>query len=132
MIEILQDTQHENVIGIKVSGALVHADYEKFVPMLEEIIAKHGKLRCYFEMHDFHGVTPRAIWDETKFDVKHCKDIERCAVVGEKKWLEWMTKFSTVIFRSAELRYFDVSEKEQAWEWIGAEKKCSCGCACHK
>ena len=91
MIEILEKSSGK-VLGLRVNGKLVHEDYQKFVPMLEEMIQKHGSIRCYFEMAEFHGITPHALWDELKFDIKHCRDVERCAVVGEKTSHEWMTK----------------------------------------
>ncbi len=131
MIEFLKS--EGKAIGIKVNGKLVHADYEKFVPMLEEIIEKHGSFRCYCEMADFAGMSAHAVWDEIKFDIKHCGQIERCAVVGEKHSHEWMTKVGNMFFPKATMKYFDVSEKDAAWAWtvegLAAEGSCGCGCS---
>ncbi|MCK4846227.1 MAG: STAS/SEC14 domain-containing protein, partial [Deltaproteobacteria bacterium] len=49
--------------------------------------------------------------------VKHHGDLERMALVGEKKWEKWMASF-TKPFTKAEVRYFDASEVDQAWEWL--------------
>jgi hypothetical protein len=117
MIEIL-DQSSENVFGMRISGKVLHEDYEKFVPMLEKLIEKHGRVRCLIEMIDFQGVGLRALWDEIKFDVRHARRIERCAVVGDKAWEAWMTKLSRLIFVNATLRYFDVADRETAREWI--------------
>ena len=117
MFTVLDQSQGK-VIGLKVDGKLVHADYQKFVPMLEEIIAGHGSLRCFCELTNFKGITPHALWDEIKFDTKHCKHIERCAVVGDKHSHKWMTNVGGAIFRTAEMKYFDVSETDKAWHWI--------------
>jgi len=129
MIEMLEKSSG-NVVGVKINGRLVHEDYEQFLPKLESLIQEHGSLRWYCEMADFHGITPRAAWDEMKFDVKHRKDIERVAVVGDKASHEWMAKLSKWVFHSAEIRYFDVADADAAWEWVreGAEVPCSCGC----
>ncbi len=69
-------------------------------------------------MTDFHGIELRALWDEMKFDVHHAWQIERCAVVGDRAWEAWMSKLSRPIFSLAEIRFFDVAERDKAWEWI--------------
>lgn len=117
MFEILEKSSG-NVIGIKVRGKLVHEDYAQVVPKLEQMIEEHGSIRCYCELADFHGITPQAFWDELKFDTKHCKDIERCAMVGDPSWHQWMSKIGQMIFSKAALRYFDQSQSQEAWDWI--------------
>jgi SpoIIAA-like len=117
MIEVLSRGSGK-VFGMNVSGKLLHQDYERFVPMLEKLIQEHGAIRCLVEMTDLHGIELRALWDEIKFDVRHARQIERCAVVGDKAWEAWMTRLSRPIFLNAEIRFFDQSEREKAWEWI--------------
>jgi len=126
MFEILERSSG-NVIGVRVSGKLLHEDYKQFVPKLEAIIKEHGSLRCVCELEDFHGIEFHALWDEMKFDVKHCRDIERCAIVGAKRWQEWMAKLGKLIFWSAEMKFFDASESDKAWEWVEERQFCGCG-----
>jgi SpoIIAA-like len=117
MIEILSRTSGK-VFGMRVSGKLLHQDYQRFVPMLEKLIDDHGSIRCLVAMTDLHGVELRALWDEVKFDVRHARQIERCAVVGDRAWEAWMTRLSRPIFFNAEIRFFDLADREKAWEWI--------------
>jgi len=117
MIEML-DQSKGKVLGMRVSGKLAHQDYERFVPLLEKLIEEHGSVRCLVEMTDLHGIEPRALWDEIKFDVRHAWQIERCAVVGDRQWEAWMTKLSRPIFFRAEIRFFDLIDREKAWVWI--------------
>ncbi len=107
-----------NIVAIKLEGKLVHEDYALFVPKLEKLIAEHGSIRCFCEMAGFAGLTPYALWDELKFDTRHIKDIERCAIVGDPSWHQWMTKLGETIFWSAKMRYFDPSQSEEAWQWV--------------
>jgi hypothetical protein len=44
-------------------------------------------------MHDFHGWTAGALWQNIKFDAKDFSDVERLAMVGETKWQHGMTVF---------------------------------------
>ena len=76
MVEGL-DQSSGKLIGLKVSGKLLHEDYQTFVPMLEKLIEEHGSVRCLIEMTDLHGIEPRALWDEIQFDVHHARQIER-------------------------------------------------------
>jgi hypothetical protein len=44
-------------------------------------------------MRDFQGWDARALWEDIKWDAKHFNQIERVAMVGDKKWQEWMAAF---------------------------------------
>ena len=81
------------MLAVHVSGKLVKADYDYFVPEFERLVRLHGKLCVLFDMTGFHGWTAGALWEDTKFAMHHFSDIERLAVVGEKKWQEGMATF---------------------------------------
>jgi len=106
-----------NVLEAKVSGKLTHEDYEHFVPKCEEMLKQHGKVRVLFEMVDFQGWETAALWDEIKFDLKHFSDIDRIAMVGERKWEKGMTVFCRP-FTKAKVRYFDCAEAGEARVWL--------------
>jgi hypothetical protein len=116
MIEQLL-SKSDKVLAFKLSGKLHDDDYKKFVPMIDDAVAKQGKIRLLAQFHDFHGWDMHALWDDIKFSTTHCTRIERIALVGEKKWQEWMAKVCKP-FTMAKIRYFDVSEMDKAWEWL--------------
>jgi SpoIIAA-like len=60
----LVEEKDGKVLEVRVSGKLVGADYRHFVPASERLIARHGKIRILFEMHDFHGRDAEALWDD--------------------------------------------------------------------
>lgn len=103
-------------VVVRVTGKLVDADYRHLVPEIDRLIRQNGKLRFLFELDAFEGWEPSALWDEIKFDVKHFADVERVAIVGDKKWEQEMTAFSKP-FTRATIRYFDVADAAQAWKW---------------
>ena len=105
------------VLEAHVSGKLTEDDYERFTPEVEKVINKYGKIRMLTDMHDFHGWDARGLWEEFKLDVRHAKDLERLAIVGEKRWQEWMSKFCRP-FTDATIRYFDRSQMDTARTWI--------------
>lgn len=116
MIEYIDDLPVD-VAGLKVHGKLTHADYQDLLPKLEAKMADHKKLRVLFVMEDFHGWELGAAWDDLKFEMAHCKDFGRCAIVGEKKWEEWMVKISKPFYKG-DVKYFDHGELEQAKAWL--------------
>jgi hypothetical protein len=105
------------VVIVRVTDRLSKEDYQLFVPTAERLIQQFGKIRVLVEMHDFHGWDAGALWEDIKFDAKHFRDIERLALVGEKKWEKGMSVFCKP-FTTAEIRYFDLTEAEAAREWI--------------
>lgn len=102
---------------VSVTGKLEKADYELFVPAAEKLIKEQGKIRVLFIMHDFKGWTAGGVWEDIKFDLKHFNHIERLAVVGESKWEHGMAVFCRP-FTTASLKYFDVSQLDEARRWI--------------
>ena len=113
---------HEDgkILVIKLTGKLAKEDYEQFAPEVDRLIEQHGKLRMLVQMHDFHGWTAGALWQDIKFDLKHFRQIERLALVGEKTWEHGLATFCKP-FTTATIRYFDRSEAEQAETWIHAD-----------
>jgi hypothetical protein len=55
--------------------------------------------------------------DDLKLGVKHHGDVERLAMIGEKKWQQWMAQFSKP-FTAAEVRYFDKTDAPAAHAWL--------------
>lgn len=108
-------------LEVRVSEKLRHEDYERFAPEFERLVKQRGKIRVLFEMADFHGWTASALWDDIKFDLKHFSDIDRVAMVGDKKWEHGMAIFCRP-FTTASIRYFDRTELGKAAAWLeGAE-----------
>ena len=105
------------VMIVKLSGKLTAEDYKHFVPELERQIKAHGKIRIMVDMHEFHGWDVAALWQDIKFDVKHFKDIERLAMVGESKWQSGMAAFCKP-FTSATLKYFERPHEAEALAWL--------------
>jgi hypothetical protein len=115
MHQFLPET-HESFIALELSGKLDSHDYETILPIIRKTIEQHGKVRLFWEMKNFDGWTLDGLWADGSFDIKHAKDFSRVAIVGEKKWHEWMTK-AMKPFTSAEVRYFDLGQREAAMDW---------------
>jgi hypothetical protein len=117
MATTLHEKDGGTVLEVAVSGKLTHADYDHFVPAFERLVKEHGKIRVLFRMTDFHGWEAAALWDDIKFDLKHFSDIERLAIVGDKRWEKGMATFCRP-FTTAAIRYFDVADVGAARTWL--------------
>jgi hypothetical protein len=116
MIEMLSGLP-ANTVGFKLSGQLTDEDYKRFVPLVDDAIAKSGKVRILAQFHDFHGWDLKALWDDIKFSTTHCTKIQRIALVGEKTWEKWMAKVCKP-FTMATSKYFDAKELDAAKKWV--------------
>ncbi len=110
----------DDLLEVRLTGKLHKDDYDEFVPAVEAAIERAGKIRFLIVMDDFHGWDMVAIWEDTKFDLKHHADIARLAMVGDKKWEEWMAKICRP-FTGAKIKYFDATETDAARAWIEAD-----------
>ena len=116
MIQILEQTE-SNVIATKATDKLTTTDYEKLLPILKNRLKQYEKIRWYFEMENFQGWELKAFWEDVKFDVKHANDYEKIAMVGDKRWEKWMTDLMKP-FTPAEIKFFELAEREKALTWI--------------
>jgi hypothetical protein len=117
MVDALEIISAGKLLHVKATGKLTKESYETFAPVVDEKIKEFGKLRILFEMHDFHGWTAGALWEDIKFDYKHWKDIERLAIVGETKWEQSMAVFCQP-FTAAKIKYFDHTKLAEAKDWL--------------
>jgi hypothetical protein len=113
----IQQSTGGKVLEVTLSDKLTRADYDRFVPEVERLLAEHDKLRLLVIMEDFHGWTAGALWDDIKFDAKHFRDIERLAFVGEKRWEHGMATFCKP-FTTAKIRFFDPGRLDEARHWL--------------
>jgi SpoIIAA-like len=105
------------VLEVRATGKLTKESYEKFVPAVDAQIKLYGKVHVLFSMQDFHGWTAGALWEDVKFDLKHWKDIERLALVGDRKWEKGMAAFCKP-FTKAHVRYFNLNQVDEARKWL--------------
>jgi hypothetical protein len=79
------DASSEKILCFQMSGKLHDEDYQKFVPIVEKAVQSQGKVRLLAQFQDFHGWDLYALWDDIKFTAANCFNIERIALVGDRK-----------------------------------------------
>jgi len=112
----VREADDGEVVEVTVTGKLSRDDYDTFVPFLETRM-QEKKVKILFSMKDFTGWDAGALWEDIKFDIKHFGDIDRLAMVGDKKWEEGMAWFCKP-FTTAKVAYYDQSQIETAQAWL--------------
>ncbi len=110
----LVESPDGRMVEVQVTGKLSKEDYEHFVPRTEKLM-QNGKVRILFSMHEFSGWEMGALWEDIKFDIKHFKDIDRLAMVGDKKWEHHLAKLAEPYY-AREAKFFDTDD--DAWSWL--------------
>ncbi|OQX73403.1 MAG: hypothetical protein B6D59_05780 [Campylobacteraceae bacterium 4484_4] len=105
------------LMELRVEGKLTHKDYELFVPFIENAIkdAKAPKIKAYIDARGFKGWDIHGAWDDLKFGLKHNREFEKIAVVGNS-WLEKAGINLSKIFMHGQMRYFE--DPKEAKEWL--------------
>jgi len=116
-ITIRRLTLDGSALEVEVQGKLDRSDYSEFAPQIDAAIKASGQLRILVKLDGFGGMTAGALAEDIRFDLSHYGDFEKIAVVGDRRWEEWLTAICKP-FTVAELRYFDIGDIEQAEEWL--------------
>ena len=67
---------------------------------------------------DFSGWDLGGLWQDLKFDLAHKDRFGWIAIVGDKKWEEWGTKLSDLLFHSAQMCFFWPDQRTQGERWL--------------
>lgn len=117
----IQDTPDPDVLALTVRQKIRTGDLNDLIPALERHTSEHDDPHLLIEMEEFRGwENTDAFWEDLKLDAVYNGEFERVAVIGEKRWEAWMTRFTDRL-TSNEIRYFFPEEKTKAWNWIRNE-----------
>ncbi len=98
-------------------GKLTHEDYEVITPFIDSAVAgvKDPAIKMLFDAREMEGWEARAAWDDFKLGVKHGREFNTIAIVGNKRWQEMAAKLGSW-FIAGEARFFD--EIDEALDWL--------------
>jgi hypothetical protein len=106
-----------NIVEFTIDGKITAQEFDEVIERLEAAIAQHGTIRVLEHIRSFGGMPAAKWWDDIKFGFRHARHVSRAAVVAEKKWIEVFTRLVSP-FVSAEVRYFDAAEIDEARRWL--------------
>ena len=116
MIEKISESS-ENVIGFKLIGDITKADYDVLVPEVQALVQQGENARLLLDMTEFKWEKVSAWGADMNFGREFRKNLEKMAIVGDKKWEKWITKVAAP-FYAGEAKYYHSDEIESAWAWL--------------
>ena len=109
----------EDVLAVRGKGRVSAEDYrDTLIPEALRRIKQHRSLRLLcFLGPEFEGMTPGAVWADTKLGLAHWGDFGRMAVVTDMEWITNAVRLFAPLFHHP-VRAFSTAEFDAARSWI--------------
>ena len=117
MINIIEKDNASGYLHCKVSEKVTKEEIQQVAGIVNEMTEDGKKLRLVCEMSEFHGYTIPAFFEDMKFGLTHANVFTHMACIGDNK-IEEMLVNSAKIFMKGEIKYFDISKREEAIDWV--------------
>jgi hypothetical protein len=106
-----------NVYGIELSDTLTEEDHEVLTSTLRDSLEQHTTTRALFVMNDVDDWEPEERWEDLAFDIRHLRDLDKVAVVGDDLWETWLEK-AELLFPMSTVQTYAAEDREEAIEWL--------------
>ncbi len=117
MMSIIKDLP-DDILGVEARGKITGEDYENtLIPAAEEKLETHDSLKMLFILGDMDGFDLKAMWQDTRFGLRHWTQFSHIALVTDNEWVKNMTTMFTPFF-PGEVRLFESGETDMAREWV--------------
>lgn len=118
------DRAGEGIVVVKVSGRLTAADWRAAQESAADwLSAIDRNANILVIVDNFLGWDRGGQWEDTSFQSRFDKQIDRLAIVGEKKWEDLVLMFVGKGLRRLEIEYFLPTEIERAKAWLQASER---------
>jgi len=116
--EIIDDLPRD-VIALRAVGIITEKDYrETLVPLVEEKLKEHDKLKCLIVMDDDYATySGDAAWSDMKFGLTQGWKFSRIALVTDIDWIARSASMFAPLMPFA-FKSFAVAELAEAKSWI--------------
>ncbi|MCD2198867.1 MULTISPECIES: STAS/SEC14 domain-containing protein [unclassified Halobacterium] len=111
------DRSGGRVVGYQVRDELSEEDVEAMLQDIEETIHEEGSARVLVYMPTVPVPDLDALDEDIGFWLHHGDDLEKYAVVGDNRLLEWVTDLEDRV-TDVDLEYFGAADLDDAWEWL--------------
>lgn len=90
----IQDTPNSDTLVLTVRQKIRKGDLNDLLPALERHSSEKDDPHLLIEMEEFRGWEDTdAFWKDLKLDAEYIGEFDRVAIIGEKRWEAWMTRF---------------------------------------
>ncbi len=111
------DLHSDRIVAYQFSGKITADEIKSIADLLDKKTDRTEKMRFYAEYTTADGVTPKAIWEDLKFDLSHLTDFDKAAFVIDSDVLGLSAQVANLV-PGLEVKYFKPDEQAQARQWV--------------
>ena len=108
----------EGVLTIKISGKLRQSELAAAQKNAAKILQKRGGSRVLVLAEKFEGWEKGDDWGDLSGQAQLDAQIDRMAIVGEKRWEDVALLFTGKGIRHVDIEYFSPTELPRAQSWL--------------
>lgn len=120
MVREVENQKNSNVLGFEINGKVTGEDVEQVERAIENKLQTNDKVRIYTEIKDHDGWSFSGFFKDLKQKMKYAGKIEKAAIIADDDWKA--SAESSDLFASGEVERFDLSQSQQAKEWLKGPK----------
>jgi len=105
------------IVTIQASGSAPATEYEGFFAAFEKAVKQRSRVGLLLRFQDFAGWDMDALSRNVPLDIGCLLRIKRLAVIGERKWEEWIKTYCGP-FMGAAVRCFQPGQEDDARKWL--------------
>jgi hypothetical protein len=113
----------EGVLTIKISGKLRHSELAAAQKTAAETLQKRGGSRLLVLAERFEGWEKGGDWGDLSGQAQLDAQIERLAIVAEKRWEDVALMFAGKGVRHIDIEYFPPTELPKARAWLASGRE---------
>ena len=108
-----------NLRVLRITGLLRKSEMDAALAAEARKWGPGARIKALVLAEDFEGFERGADWGDITFLVKHDHQIEKIAIVADKKWESDALTFAGAGFRQGQVRFFPQNQLAQARAWVG-------------
>jgi hypothetical protein len=111
------------LVTVRITGRLTQPALAALQKAVGDIIQKQGRARLLVLVENFEGWQRGGDWGDLSFQIEHDAQIERMAIVGDKKWEDLALIFTAKGLRKFPIEYFEPAQIAKARAWLAETTK---------
>ncbi|MGH3850014.1 MAG: STAS/SEC14 domain-containing protein, partial [Pseudonocardiaceae bacterium] len=105
--------------ALEAVGTVTTDDYERvFAPLVDHARRSGSRMRLLYQFGPgFEGITPGALWADTRLGLGYLRLLDGCAVVSDISWIRTPTR-RIGAWMPCPVRVYHNSERDDAVAWL--------------
>ena len=111
----------DDVIALKISGAIKGQDLDKIMDRLDGIMAKSDKVHVFVETHSIAGLELASLphyFGRAMPLFGKLRSFGRVAVVADQAWIRVGTRIESAMLPFISYRTYEPDERDEALTWV--------------